>query len=143
MIQINNHIKWVFLIFSLLMVASCSKEDTVEQSNTGSLRLEIPMLEDISRATTEDGSDLENAIYSLRVLILDENDETIHNEKYTDLASLASSITIDKLPIGFVQIYVIANEESLGKDYTDMDTWRESVVTEGNIKNSSFASKKV
>lgn len=135
MIQINNHIKWVFLIFSLLMVASCSKEDTVEQSNTGSLRLEIPMLEDISRATTEDGSDLENTIYSLRVLILDENDETIHNEKYT---APISSITIDKLPIGFVQIYVIANEESLGKDYTDMETWRESVVTEGNIKKILF-----
>lgn len=141
MICINNHIKWVLLVLTLFMVISCSKDNSMGKDDIGSLRLEIPMIEDVSRASTEIGTDIENKIYSLRVLILDVDDNVICNHYVYSESGLTNSVKIDKVPVGFVQMYVIANEESLGMDYSNIETWKNSVVDEEGVKKILFTDK--
>ena len=55
----------------------------------------------------------------MRVIIESEGATTI-NQTFTADKLTSGSITIDNVPVGQVQMYVIANEESLGKDYSDL-----------------------
>lgn len=92
---------------------------------TTTLRLNVPTLE----AGRSVGTDAENAIHSLWVLICGENGEVVHNGKYAG-ASLPSDnvIVISDVPVGTVEIYVVANEESIGKNYGDLESWQGDVV---------------
>lgn len=100
--------------------AGCTREadEPVADGRTATIRLDIPMLEATTRITTP-SKEQESAIHTLRVIIESEGATTINNKyKATDLTG--GSITIDNVPVGQVQMYVIANEESLGKDYSDL-----------------------
>ena len=107
----------------------CTEESpALAGHETATLRLNIPQLEVSSRSA---GTDAENAIHSLRVLIMTEDgEELIHNEKYEEgSTSLASGeIIIENIPLGRMQVYVIANEKSIGMDYGDLQTWQNAIV---------------
>lgn len=137
MIQINNYIKLVFTFFCLFIVSSCTKENHEIYNKTTTLRLNIPML-DVSSRATEEGTDAEDKIHSLRVFILDMDNNQIHNKKYSSDEIQSNSISIDNVPIGFVQLYVIANEESLGKDYGNLTEWQNSVLNVDGTKKILF-----
>lgn len=99
--------------------AGCTREadEPAADGRTATIRLDIPMLEAATRITTP-AKEQESAIHTLRVIIESEGATTI-NQEFKDLTS-GSFITIDNVPVGQVQMYIIANEASLGKDYSDL-----------------------
>ena len=102
-------------------MTGCTAEDDGQTTDgrTATIRLDIPMLEAATRAISEPTQEQESAIHTLRVIIESEGATTINNEyKATDLKG--GSITISNVPVGKVNMYVIANEESLGKDYSKL-----------------------
>lgn len=100
--------------------AGCTREadEAVTDEHTATIRLDIPMLEATTRITTPT-KEQESKINTLRVIIESEGATTI-NQAFTADALTGGSITIDNVPVGQVEMYVIANEESLGKDYSDL-----------------------
>lgn len=115
------------------LLCACSREDVNHSSYglTTTISLNIPMLSSSSRATIE-GSDEENAIHNLRVIILKQGAESI-NQTFENVSS-GSTLEIENVPVGQVEMYVIANEASLGKDYSDVISLKDDVVTVNNSK---------
>lgn len=100
--------------------AGCTREadEAVTDEHTATIRLDIPMLEATTRITTPT-KEQESKINTLRVIIESEGATTI-NQTFTADKLTSGSITIDNVPVGQVQMYVIANEASLGKDYSNL-----------------------
>lgn len=121
--HLSYHYIMGLLTACLMSVAmtGCTAEDDGQTTDgrTATIRLDIPMLEAATRAISEPTQEQESAIHTLRVIIESEGATTINNEyKATDLKG--GSITISNVPVGKVNMYVIANEESLGKDYSEL-----------------------
>lgn len=118
------------------LLCACSRED-INQSSYGlttTISLNIPMLSSSSRATIE-GSDEEKAIHNLRVIIFSESGESKNltfDENYFNNGE--GTIEITDVPVGTVEMYVIANEASLGKDYSDVISLKDDVVTVNNSR---------
>ena len=106
--------------------AGCTREadEPVADGCTATIRLDIPMLEADTRVDVKGD---ENAINQLRVIILSQGAESI-NKIFTATDLADGSITIDNVPVGPVQMYVIANEASLGKDYNNLLDLKNDVV---------------
>lgn len=115
------------------LLCACSREDVNQSSDglTTTISLNIPMLSSSSRATIE-GSAEENDIHNLRVIILKQGAESI-NQTFEDV-SPDRTLEIKNVPVGQVEMYVIANEASLGKDYSDVIYLQKDVVTVNNSK---------
>lgn len=115
------------------LLCACSREDVNQSSDglTTTISLSIPMLSSSSRATIE-GSAEENAIHNLRVIILKQGAESI-NQTFENVSS-GSTLEIENVPVGQVEMYVIANEASLGKDYSDVISLKDDVVTVNNSR---------
>lgn len=115
------------------LLCACSREDVNQSSDglTTTISLNIPMLSSSSRATI-DGSAEENDIHNLRVIILKQGAESI-NQTFENVSS-GSTLEIENVPVGQVEMYVIANEASLGKDYSDVISLKDDVVTVNNSK---------
>lgn len=117
------------LCLMVLMMLACNKtEDPQYSGETATIRLKIPQLEVMSRV---DVAGVENAINNLRVIILSKNAGSI-NKLFTsaDLGSTSGGvITIENVPVGEAQMYVIANEGGLGLDYSDLATLQGQVIT--------------
>lgn len=126
------------LLWLAWVAASCTDTaDLPTEGRTATLELRIPQLEASATRATIAGSELENAIYTLRVIILSQSAgvESI-NKLFTDedLKDGNAVITIDQVPVGLVQLYVIANEASIGKDYTKLSALQADVrpISEGS-----------
>lgn len=118
------------------LLCACSREDVNHSSDglTTTISLNIPMLSSSSRATIE-GSEKENAIHNLRVIILKQGAESINLTFDKDnFSNGKGTIEIKDVPVGQVEMYVIANEASLGKDYTDLKTLQQDVIDVGNSR---------
>lgn len=115
------------------LLCACSREDVNQSSDglTTTISLNIPMLSSSSRATIE-GSAEENDIHNLRVIILKQGAESI-NQTFENVSS-GSTLEIENVPVGTVQMYVIANEASLGKDYSNLSTLQQDVIDVGNSR---------
>lgn len=118
------------------LLCACSREDVNQSSDglTTTISLNIPMLSSSSRATIE-GSTEENAIHNLRVIIFSESGESKNltfDENYFNNGE--GTIEITDVPVGTVEMYVIANEASLGKDYSDVISLKDDVVTVNNSR---------
>lgn len=117
------------LCLMVLMMLACNKtEDPQYSGETATIRLKIPQLEVMSRVVVAGD---ENAINNLRIIILSKNAGSI-NKLFTsaDLGSTSGGvITIENVPVGEAQMYVIANEGGLGLDYSDLATLQKQVIT--------------
>lgn len=115
------------------LLCACSRENVNQYSDglTTTISLNIPMLSSSSRSTIE-GSPEENAIHNLRVIILKQGAESI-NQTFEDV-SPDRTLEIKNVPVGQVEMYVIANEASLGKDYRDVIYLQKDVVTVNNSR---------
>lgn len=115
------------------LLCACTREDVNQSSDglTTTISLNIPMLSSSSRATIE-GSAEENDIHNLRVVILKQGAESI-NQTFENVSS-GSTLEIENVPVGQVEMYVIANEASLGKNYSDVIYLQKDVVTVNNSK---------
>lgn len=119
--------------FLTLLLASCSITDDPMRGGTATLVLDVPMLKASTRATVE-GDAEENAIYNLRVVILSQGAESINRTFSQADLQAGTPLRIENVPVGPAQIYVIANEGSLGKDYTNLSTLQNDVVPVGENK---------
>lgn len=108
-----------------LLTGSCSKDYGVTHynGNTATIRLNIPVIKPTSRV---DVNGDENTIKNLRVIILSQGAKSI-NRTFTSTELQSGSITIDGVPVGLVQMYVIANESSLGRNYEDLANLQKDV----------------
>lgn len=114
------------------LLCACTREDVNQSSDglTTTISLNIPMLSSSSRAPIE-GSAEENAIHNLRVVILKQGAESINEVfKSTPDNAIQNSILIKNVPVGQVQMYVIANEAALGRNYDDLS------VLQGEVDQS-------
>lgn len=103
---------------------SCEKipSGNPQDCMTASVTLNIPMLE-----TRIEGTDEENAIHTLRVVVLSEGALSV-NEKFVASDLSGGSVTVDNVPVGTVQMYVLANEASIGKNYDDLAVLQNDVI---------------
>lgn len=126
------------LLWLAWAAASCTDTaDLPAEGRTATLELRIPQLEASATRATIAGSKLENAIYTLRVIILSQSAGVKSiNKLFTDedLKDDNAVITIDQVPVGLVQLYVIANEASIGKNYTELSALQADVrpISEGS-----------
>lgn len=116
------------LALTVLLCLACT--DTLpapvgpNDGQTATVCLHIPQLE---AATRVEGTDLENAIYTLRVVILSTGAQSINRCFTSDELKNTSTLSIDNVPVGLVQIYVIANEKSIGRKYSDLSALQKDV----------------
>lgn len=129
-----KHLSYHYIVGLLAALLSatfvgCTDEadEPVADGRTATIRLDIPMLEAATRITTPTEAQ-EKAINQLRVIILSQGATSI-NRTFTADDLAGGSITIDNVPVGQVQMYVIANEASLGKDYSDLTKLQKDVIT--------------
>lgn len=116
-----------YLLAGMLTVA-CTRNDLLPTCDTGTttIQLCIPQLKATTRVA---GTPEEEAIHTLRVIITNPNFETYINRSFTPEEMNGSSLLIEHVPVGTVQMYVIANEGALGKDYSDFNVWKEDMQT--------------
>lgn len=121
-------ILWNIVTLSVLTAGqffiSCEEASPVySEPRTASITLNVPVPE-----TRVAGTDEENAIHTLRVVILSEGALSI-NEKFSADDLSGGSVTVDNVPVGQVEMYVIANESSIGKNYDDLAVLQKDVQT--------------
>lgn len=112
-----------------ILVSSCDKDMKQQNGNAGTtdIVLDIPMLKAETKAPVDKTQ--EDSIHTLRVIILSQGAESINkNFKYTPDNPMPDSILVENVPVGKVQMFVIANEAALGKDYSDLATLQKDVV---------------
>lgn len=118
-----------------ILVSSCDKDMKQQNGNAGTtdIVLDIPMLKAETKAPVDKTQ--EDSIHTLRVIILSQGAESINkNFKYTPDNPMPDSILIENVPVGKVQMFVIANEAALGKDYSDLATLQKDVVDVENTR---------
>lgn len=126
------------LAFTLFVGCSDVLKDE-NKSGTAVLQINIPLPESsmFTKATVVD-TDAESDIKTLRILIFaeDENvdgifEKEVCNRLFNKSDLTGGQITIEDVPIGEIAIYAIANEASLGIDYTDTEDWNSDIVEVG------------
>lgn len=134
MLHLSKHIT-VFclpaLLITLLWTActeTSSQPDIPDTDGTATICLHIPQLKTNTR--TVQGTALENAIHTLRVVILSTDGKSINQCFSSDeLTNGSGTIILNDVPVGSVQMYIIANEASIGKNYDNLSDLQKDVVT--------------
>lgn len=126
-----RHILVAFLL-SLPLFWSCEKSLSGEEGETVDIVLQIGMKSSDGASTKADENVLPyEGIRTLRVLVISDAEQPtdrkiLYNEKQVidssddpTSAKLSASLTLKDIPVGKASIYLIANEESIGIEYTD------------------------
>ncbi|MBS6470278.1 MAG: FimB/Mfa2 family fimbrial subunit [Bacteroides sp.] len=125
--QILHTIRYIAACLLAVAATSCTDDSSpLPQGGTTTIRLNIPMLEAATRITTPT-EEQETEIKTLRVIISN-SDNAYINQAFTADEVKAGNLVIDNVPVGEVQMYVIANEAALGKDYSDYNNWKQDVI---------------
>lgn len=116
------------LAVSCLMSASCSFREQWPsgQGETATVLFSVPMLTEATKVPVNGD---ENAINQLRVIILSPGAKSI-NRLFTkeEIIAAGGSFVLENVPVGDVQLYVIANETGLGRDYTELSALQNELV---------------
>lgn len=124
--QILHTIRYIAACLLAVAATSCTDDSSpLPQGGTTTIRLNIPMLEANTRVVPT--NEQETEIKTLRVIISN-SDNVYINQEFTAEEVKAGNLTIDNVPVGEVQMYVIANEAALGKDYSDYNNWKQDVI---------------
>lgn len=121
-----RHILVAFLL-SLPLLWSCEKTLSGEEGETVDIVLQIGMKSSDGASTKADENVLPyEGIRTLRVLVISTDRKILYNNKHEidvnngpTAATLSASLTLNDIPVGQASIYLIANEESIGIEYTD------------------------
>ena len=134
-LSMKNHLKYKFaalsVLLTLLSLYGCTKEEaTGGEGDYTSIRLSTPMLDGYTKALNAD--DYETIINKLRVIVAPQDFAT-SGEVYANVLFKDNSLdnmVIENIPVGTVQIYVFANESSVGKNYDNIADFLGDVETE-------------
>ena len=139
--------------FLTLSTVSCDSDSvsqlpSTEGSASLTLRIEAPVTTRVNNVTDEEYAAFENRINTLRVLILSESGSVMKNETFTteELASTSGSYThtVSGLPVGKINLYLVANETSIGKeDYNNTDNFTGDMVDAPSPSDPGTTIKKV
>ncbi len=121
----------VLFVFCLVvsLFYGCTKEigETTCPNKFTSIRLSEPLLNGYTKALNE--GDYEKAINTLRVIVAPQNPQSesdyIANKLFS--GEELNNIVIDHVPVGTVQIFVFANEASVGKNYDNLSTFLQDI----------------
>lgn len=126
-----RHILVAFLL-SLPLFWSCEKSLSGEEGETVDIVLQIGMKSSDGASTKADENVLPyEGIRTLRVLVISDADDPtdrkiLYNNKHKidvnnkpTSATLSTNLPLENIPVGQASIYLIANEESIGIEYTD------------------------
>lgn len=107
----------------------CSKEigEDICAEKFTSIRLSEPLLNGYTKTLNE--GDYEKAINTLRVIVAPQNPQSENDYIANKLFSgeELNNLVIEHVPVGTVQIFVIANEASVGKNYNDFATFLQDI----------------
>lgn len=138
-------IEYYFSIILLLLclavgMSSCIKDSNVTDSSD-TINLDFQLV-GLSRAT-DSGTDFDNMIKTLRILITDENGTILINNLLNDV-NPQNAIRILGVPRTKVCIYAFANEESMGRKFDtqslleDLDSNNNGLVEANEILNRAW-----
>lgn len=134
-LSMKNHLKYKFaalsVLLTLLSLYGCTKEEaTGGEGDYTSIRISTPMLDGYTKALNAD--DYETIINTLRVIVAPQ-DFVTSGEFYANVlfeGEGLNDMVIDNIPVGTVQIYVFANESSVGKNYGNIADFLRDVDAE-------------
>lgn len=136
MYDMKHVLRYSLLVMAVLLCQACTGTDPqdITEERTTTIYLQLPQPDAGTRMSPSyetDLGELEKKIYTLRVILLsqtDTNKSTTINRLFTNVNS-GGSLAIENVPVGEVaQLYVIANEASIGQDYSDIVNLQKQVV---------------
>ncbi|WP_302392016.1 hypothetical protein [Phocaeicola coprophilus] len=135
MYDIRHVLRYSLLVMAVLLCQACTGTDPqdITEERTTTIYLQLPQPDAGTRMSPSYETDLgklEKKIYTLRVILLSQagtNKSTTINRLFTNVKS-GESLAIENVPVGVAQLYVIANEASIGQDYSDIVNLQKQVV---------------
>lgn len=137
MYDMKHVLRYSLLVMAVLLCQACTGTDPqdITEERTTTIYLKLPQPDAGTRMSPSyenDLEELEKKIYTLRVILLSQegtNKSTTINRlfKFKDGDSDAR-LAIKNVPVGVAQLYVIANEASIGQDYSNIANLQEQVV---------------
>lgn len=141
MYDIKHVLRYSLLVMAVLLCQACTGTDPqdITEERTTTIYLQLPQPDAGTRMSPSYETDLEKLekkIYTLRVILLSQagtNKSTTINRLFTNVNS-GGSLAIKNVPVGDAQLYVIANEASIGQDYSDIVNLQKQVVDVNNSR---------
>lgn len=141
MYDMKHVLRYSLLVMAVLLCQACTGTDPqdITEERTTTIYLQLPQPDAGTRMSpfyeTELGK-LEKKIYTLRVILLSQagtDKSTTINRLFKDVDSDAR-LAIENVPVGVAQLYVIANEASIGQDYSNIANLQKQVVVVNNSR---------
>lgn len=110
--KLERYLGIVLLVLLTGMVCSCGKEEAANPETSEKVNLNLQLL-GISR-TTDQGTEFDNLIKTLRILITDVEGNILVNGMLENLTS--NTVRIMGVPRTQIRIYAFANEASMGRN---------------------------
>lgn len=134
MYDIKHVLRYSLLVMAVLLCQACTGTDPqdITEERTTTIYLQLPQPDAGTRMSPSyetNLGELEKKIYTLRVILLSQagtNKSTTINRLFKDVDSDAR-LVIENVPVGDAQLYVIANEASIGQDYSNIANLQEQV----------------
>lgn len=135
MYDMKHVLRYSLLVMAVLLCQACTGTDPqdITEERTTTIYLQLPQPDAGTRMSPSyetDLGELEKKIYTLRVILLSQagtNKSTTINRLFKDVDSDAR-LVIENVPVGDAQLYVIANEASIGQDYSNIANLQNQVV---------------
>lgn len=135
MYDMKHVLRYSLLVMAVLLCQACTGTDPqdITEERTTTIYLQLPQPDAGTRSISSGYEDelqlLESQIYTLRVILLSQagTKSTTINRLFTNVKS-GESLAIENVPKGDAQLYVIANEASIGQDYSNIANLQKQVV---------------
>lgn len=136
MYDMKHVLRYSLLVMAVLLCQACTGTDPqdITEERTTTIYLQLPQPDAGTRSISPDYEEklqlLESQIDTLRVILLSQegtNKSTTINRLFTNVKS-GESLAIENVPVGEAQLYIIANEASIGQDYSNIANLQEQVV---------------
>lgn len=134
MYDMKHVLRYSLLVMVVLLCQACTGTDPqdITEERTTTIYLQLPQPDAGTRMSPSyetDLGELEKKIYTLRVILLSQagTKSTTINRLFTNVKS-GELLAIENVPVGVAQLYVIANEASIGQDYSNIANLQKQVV---------------
>lgn len=134
MYDMKHVLRYSLLVMVVLLCRACTGTDPqdITEERTTTIYLQLPQPDAGTRMSPSyetDLGELEKKIYTLRVILLSQagTKSTTINRLFTNVKS-GELLAIENVPVGVAQLYVIANEASIGQDYSNIANLQKQVV---------------